>query len=107
MFGEYDVVVDATGRENGLKLAVSFVRPQGMIVLKTTVKGSPPVNVSQIAVKEITLIGSRCGPFEPAIRALESGKIVVKDMIDSVFDLEDFQEAFERAKGSLKVILRL
>ena len=107
MFGEYDVVVDATGREDGLKLAVSLVRPQGMIVLKTTIKGFPSVDVSQIVVKEITLIGSRCGPFEPAIRALESGKIVVEDMIDSVFDLEDFQKAFERARGSLKVILRL
>lgn len=107
MFGEYDVVVDATGREDGLKLAVSLVRPQGIVILKTTIKGFPSVDVSQIVVKEITLIGSRCGPFEPAIRALESGKIVVEDMIDSVFDLEDFQEAFERARGSLKVILRL
>ena len=107
MFGEYDVVVDATGRKSGLKLATLLVRPQGIVVLKTTIRDLSEIDVSQIVVKEITLIGSRCGPFEPAIKALESGKIVVKDMIDSVFNLEDFQKAFERAKSSLKVILRL
>jgi len=107
MFNNYDVVVDATGRENGLKLAISLVRPQGIIVVKTTIKEIPRVDVSQMVVKEITMVGSRCGHFEPAIRALEKGGITVKDMIDSVFDLEDFQRAFERAKKSLKVILRL
>ena len=84
------------------------MRPRGTIVLKSTYQGEAvPVNLTLIVVDEITLIGSRCGPFAPAIRLLVQRQIDVESLIQARYSLDDGVVALERAaqKGTLKVIL--
>jgi threonine dehydrogenase-like Zn-dependent dehydrogenase len=105
-----DVVVEATGTPSGFALARQIVRPRGTIVLKSTYQGEAlPVNLTAMVVDEITLIGSRCGPFEPAIRLLASRQIEVESMIQARYTLDEGVAAFERAavKGTLKVIVEM
>jgi threonine dehydrogenase-like Zn-dependent dehydrogenase len=105
-----DVVVEATGTPSGFALARQIVRPRGTIVLKSTYQGEAlPVNLTAIVVDEITLIGSRCGPFEPAIRLLAQQQVEVASMIQARYTLDDGLAAFERAavKGMLKVVLTM
>jgi threonine dehydrogenase-like Zn-dependent dehydrogenase len=86
------------------------VRPRGMMVLKSTYEGAAlPVNLTEIVVDEITLIGSRCGPFEPAIRLLAHQQIDVESLLQARFSLDDGVAAFERAaqKGTLKVVVEM
>lgn len=103
----YDIVVEATGSPVGLELAMSLCRPKGTIVLKTTIAESINFNVSKIVIDEINLIGSRCGPFKPAIQALAEKNISVKQLITDNFKVDNAIEAFERAKqkGTLKVLI--
>ena len=105
---EYAVVVDATGASDGLNRAIAMTRPRGTVVMKSTVTESVAVNTAAAIVHEITLLGSRCGRFEPALELLASGRVNVAEMIDSRFDLDNAALAFERAetKGVLKVLLR-
>lgn len=100
----FDVVVDATGTPDGFALARPLVRPRGTLVLKSTFHGETPIAFSPLVVDEITLVGSRCGPFQAAIDALADGRIVVKPLIEGVYPLERFAEAFERARGGRKQI---
>jgi threonine dehydrogenase-like Zn-dependent dehydrogenase len=102
---QFDVVVDATGAPDGFALARTLVRPRGTLVLKSTFHGETPLACSPLVVDEITLVGSRCGPFETAIEALAGGRIDVKPLIDGIYPLERFAEAWERARGGLKQIL--
>ncbi len=103
----FDVVIDATGRRSGIEQALFIVKPEGTVFLKTTMAGRIDLDLSLIAVNEIKIIGSRCGPFPAAISALEQG-LEVRDLIQAVFDLSDYQKAFETAKNSsLKVILKI
>lgn len=90
--GTYDVVVEATGSPSGLKTAMKAVRRKGKIVLKSTYAGETLVDMSYFAVHEITLLGSRCGPFEPALRLLEKGLVKLPSV--DFYDLQDYQEAF-------------
>jgi len=78
------------------------------MVMKTTVAGREPMNLAGIVIDEITVIGSRCGPFEPAIKALANGTVSVRELIDDVRPLEAGVEALQevRAGGKLKVLLR-
>lgn len=103
----YDVVVEATGSINGFELAQNLVKPRGTIVLKSTVAGEKNFNLAPLVIDEISLIGSRCGPFEPAIRALENKNFDAKPLISAVFKPEQAVEAFEHSKqkGVLKVLL--
>ena len=105
---EADVVVECTGNPDGLALARSAVRPRGTIVLKSTYHGEVPVNLSGIVVDEVTLVGSRCGPFAPALALLAGGALEVADMIDLRFALDDGVAAFAAAgaPGVLKVLVR-
>ena len=108
--GSLDIVVEATGTPSGFVEAWRMVRPRGTIVLKSTYQGEAlPVNLTMIVVDEITLIGSRCGPFEPAIRLLANKQIDVESLIQARYSLNDGVAAFERAaqKGTLKVIVRM
>lgn len=104
----YDFVVDATGSPEGLTQAVSMTRPRGTVILKSTVHGLLPLDTAPVIVNEITLVGSRCGRFEPALKLLRSGKVAVEKMVSDEFPLEEAPRAFERAaeKGVLKVLLR-
>jgi threonine dehydrogenase-like Zn-dependent dehydrogenase len=104
---EADVVVECTGNPEGLAIARAAVRPRGTIVLKSTYHGDVTINLSGIVVDEVTVVGSRCGPFAPALAMLASGAITVTDLIDDRFPLADGVRAFARAgaPGVLKVLL--
>jgi alcohol dehydrogenase len=104
---EYDWVVDATGSPQGLRDAVKLARPRGTVILKSTVHGEVAIDTAPVIVNEITLIGSRCGRFEPALKLLGAGRIRVADMISESYPLGEGPLAFERAatRGVLKVLL--
>ena len=104
----YDWVVDATGSPEGLRQAVRMTRPRGTVILKSTVHGLVGVDTAPVIVNEITLVGSRCGRFEPALDLLSRDLIPVEETISEQFPLADAPRAFERAaqKGVLKVLLR-
>ncbi|HEY4688362.1 MAG TPA: alcohol dehydrogenase catalytic domain-containing protein [Anaerolineae bacterium] len=104
-----DVVVEATGMPEGFAVARQLVRPRGTIVLKSTYHGELTVNLTMVVVDEVSLIGSRCGPFEPAIRLLEQGLLDVESMIHARYSLDDGLAAFERAaaRGTLKVLIEM
>jgi threonine dehydrogenase-like Zn-dependent dehydrogenase len=101
----FDVVVDATGASAGFALASALVRPRGTLVVKSTIHGETPVSFSPLVVDEITVIGSRCGPFARAIELLGNGRVDVKPLVAGTYPLEQCAEAFDRAKQGLKVIL--
>lgn len=88
----YEIVVEATGSPLGIRQAMEMVRKKGTIVLKSTYAGDTTLPMSLIAVNEITIVGSRCGPFVPAIEALASGKAVFPDI--ALYSLEDYEKAF-------------
>jgi len=104
----WDVVVEATGSPAGFSLARQAVRPRGTLVLKSTYKSELNVNFSAIVVDEINIIGSRCGPFEPALRLMESRQVDPAVLIADEFKLEDALKAFEHAAepGVLKVLVQ-
>jgi len=101
----FDVVVDASGHPAGFAAATRLVRPRGTLVVMSTFHGETPVALSALVVDEITVTGSRCGPFDRAIELLGAGRIDVKPLVSGIYPLERFAEAFERAKRGLKVIL--
>lgn len=88
----YEIVVEATGAPSGLSLASQLVRKQGTIVLKSTYAGAVSLDMSYFVVNEITLIGSRCGPFEPALRLLAKGLVKLPEV--EFYSLEDYEKAF-------------
>jgi threonine dehydrogenase-like Zn-dependent dehydrogenase len=103
----FDIVVDCTGSESGLPAALKLVRPRGTIVLKTTVAGQQTLAWAPFVIGEVTLVGSRCGPFDTALAALERGQVQVEPLISDRFDLSRGLDALDRArrKGVLKVLL--
>lgn len=105
---EYDWVVDATGSPKGLAGAVRMTRPRGTIVMKSTIHGLAGFDTAPIIVNEITLVGSRCGRFAPAIELLKNGLVNVADMISDQMPLDRAPEAFRTAakRGVLKVLLK-
>jgi threonine dehydrogenase-like Zn-dependent dehydrogenase len=103
----FDVVVDCTGSDTGLPTSLKLVRPRGTIVLKTTVAGQQTLAWAPFVIDEVTLVGSRCGPFDRALNALERGEVRVQPLISDRFDLTQGLDALARAqaKGTLKVLL--
>jgi threonine dehydrogenase-like Zn-dependent dehydrogenase len=106
---EFDIVVEASGSESGFATAVDLVRPLGTIVLKSTFSGHPTWEASRIVVDEITIVGSRCGRFGPALASISDGSVAVADLISEERSLADGVRAIERAgeKGVLKILLRM
>lgn len=102
-----DVVIDCTGSETGLPTALTLVRPRGTIVLKTTVAGTQQMAWAPIVIDEVTIVGSRCGPFAEALEALEAGSVSVLPMIGARFELSDGTKALDAAQrpGMLKVLI--
>jgi threonine dehydrogenase-like Zn-dependent dehydrogenase len=102
-----DLVVDATGNADGLHQALVLVRPRGTVVLKTTVAGEHRLDLAPAVVNEITLVGSRCGRFAPALEALADGTVAVEPLIDAVVPLDEGVAAFDRAAaaGAMKILL--
>ncbi len=103
-----DVVVEVTGSPGGFVLSRSLVRPRGTLVLKSTFAGEVPVNLSGVVVDEISIVGSRCGPFGAALRLLDQNAVDVLPMIDQIYPLEDGLMAIKSASepGTLKILLR-
>lgn len=104
----FQVTVDATGSPSGLRAAITMTEPLGTIVLKSTMHGAAEWDSVPVIVNEITLAGSRCGRFEPAVELLRSGRVDVSPMISDEFPLDQAARAFARAAepGVLKVLLR-
>jgi alcohol dehydrogenase len=103
----YDWVVEATGAAEGLGAAIRMTRPRGTVIMKSTVHGEVPLDTAPAIVNEITLVGSRCGRFEPALELLAGERLRVEEMISDRFPLAGAARAFERAaaRGVLKVLL--
>jgi threonine dehydrogenase-like Zn-dependent dehydrogenase len=104
----YDVVVEASGAESGFALALDLLVPRGTLVLKSTFQGEPRTAMWRVVVDEITIVGSRCGRFAPALELLKNKSIDVESMISEEFSLSDGVQGIERAqqKGVLKVLLK-
>lgn len=105
---EFDVVVEASGSESGFALALELLRPRGLLVLKSTFHGETRVPTSRIVVDEISVVGSRCGRFAPALDLLARGAVDVESLISEEYSLADGVRAMERAgaNGVIKVLLR-
>ncbi|NJP04754.1 MAG: alcohol dehydrogenase catalytic domain-containing protein [Chloroflexaceae bacterium] len=101
----FDLVVDCTGQPGGLDTARRLVRPRGRMILKSTFHADTQLNLSMVVVDEVSLIGSRCGPFAPALRLLERGLIETAPLISGRFPLSEGLQAFEAAHGQLKILL--
>lgn len=103
----FDIVIEATGTTEGFLLARKALRPRGKLVVKSTYHGMLEINMSSIVVDEITIVGSRCGPFTPAIRLLREKKVDVDPLIMGRYPLSAGIDAFVRAaeKGVLKILL--
>jgi len=101
------MVVEATGTAQGFERAVAATRPRGTLVLKSTVAEKPTINLTPLVIDEIQVVGSRCGPFPPALRALELGTIEVRSLISDRIPLERADEALRLATGpgALKVLI--
>jgi threonine dehydrogenase-like Zn-dependent dehydrogenase len=102
-----ELVVEATGSAAGFAAAVRATLPRGTLVLKSTVAESAEVRLAELVVNEITVVGSRCGPFEPALRALEAGSVDVRSLISARVPLDRADEALRKAgePGVLKVVI--
>ena len=105
----FDVVADCTGSKTGLPTALGMVEPCGTIVLKTTVAGEYSVDLAPIVIDEVRIVGSRCGPFEKAIKALSARMIDVRPLIGAVYSLDEAETAFAAAsaKGARKVLMEV
>jgi threonine dehydrogenase-like Zn-dependent dehydrogenase len=103
------VVVDCTGLAQGFADALELIEPRGTIVLKSTYEGLPQADLSRLAVNEIRVVGSRCGPFDAALRLLAMGLVDVKSLIEARYPLDQALQAMEHAarKGVLKVLLEI
>jgi threonine dehydrogenase-like Zn-dependent dehydrogenase len=106
---QFDVVVEASGSESGFETALDLVKPRGKIVLKSTFHGKPKWEASRVVVDEITIVGSRCGRFAPALELLADKKIKVDGLISEEFPLDEGVKAIDYAarKGTLKVLLNM
>lgn len=103
----FDITVECSGSPSGFALARTALRPRGTLVMKSTYAGDLTVNASSLVVDEITMVGSRCGPFAPALKLLAQRKIDPTDLIHARYSLSDAVAAFEHAQtaGVLKVLV--
>jgi threonine dehydrogenase-like Zn-dependent dehydrogenase len=105
---EFDVVVEASGSSTGFDLALDLLHPRGTLILKSTFHGATDLNAARIVVDEISVVGSRCGRFAPALALLKTNAVDVDSLISEEYDLSEGLRAIERAGvlGVLKVLLR-
>jgi threonine dehydrogenase-like Zn-dependent dehydrogenase len=105
---QFDVVVEASGATSGFALALDLLRPRGTLVLKSTFHGATELNAARLVVDEISVVGSRCGRFAPALELLRDNRVDVESLISEELPLADGARALERATtpGILKVLLR-
>ncbi len=105
----FDVVIEASGSESGFATALDLLKPRGKLVLKSTFQGKTNLEMWRVVVDEITIVGSRCGRFAPALELLRDGKVDVDSFISEEFNLNDGVAAIEKAqqKGVMKVLLKM
>jgi threonine dehydrogenase-like Zn-dependent dehydrogenase len=105
--GSFDVAVECTGNAGGFAVARRALRPRGTLVLKSTYAGALTLDAASLVVDEITVVGSRCGPFRPALRLLAAGRVDPRPLVHARYALADALRAFEHAQrpGVLKVLL--
>ncbi|MEI3254368.1 MAG: alcohol dehydrogenase catalytic domain-containing protein [Candidatus Gastranaerophilaceae bacterium] len=105
----YDFVVEATGSITGFETSLALTKPRGTLILKSTIAASKEFNLAPIVIDEITVLGSRCGQFAPALRMLEQKRIDVKPLISDIYAIDDSIAAFERnkEKSSVKVLVKV
>ncbi len=103
----FDVVVEASGGASGFALALDLLTPQGTLVLKSTFHGATPIDAARVVVEEITIVGSRCGRFAPALELLSRGTVDVRPLISEVLELGRAEDAMALASrpGVLKILL--
>lgn len=101
------IVVDCTGTPEGFADALNLVQPRGAIVLKSTYRGLPQADLTRVAVDEVRVIGSRCGPFDAALRLLSAGLVDVESLIEARYPFDEAVKAMEHAaqQGVLKILL--
>lgn len=104
----FDVAVEASGSESGFQTALDLLKPRGNLVLKSTFQGKTNLEMWRVVVDEITVVGSRCGRFAPALELLRDKKVDVESLISEELSLSDGVKAIERAgeKGVMKVLLK-
>lgn len=104
-FRGFDIAIDCSGRASGFDLARRLLRPRGTLVLKSTFHGAQTLAMAPLVIDEITVVGSRCGPFAPALRLLEQRLIEVDTLLGAEYPIAQGVEAFKRAMtpGTLKV----
>jgi len=104
---KYDLAVEVSGSASGFQTALSLLKPRGTMILKSTYHGELQLNAAPIVIDEITIVGSRCGPFAPALRLLQRKLVAVEAFIDKVYPFEHALPALEHAarRGTLKVLL--
>ena len=105
----YDVVVEATGTAGGFETSMALTKPRGVLVLKSTVATGKELNLAPIVINEITVLGSRCGQFPPALRLLKNNRIDFKPFISKIYSIDDAIEAFEanKAKDTIKILIKM
>ena len=105
----YDVVVEATGTASGFEMSMSLTKPRGTLVLKSTVASGKELNLAPIVIDEITVLGSRCGQFAPALRLLKNHRIDFTPFINGVYPIDKALEAFEanKSKENLKILIKM
>ena len=106
---KYDVVVEATGSASGFETSLALTKPRGVLVLKSTVATGKELNLAPIVIDEITVLGSRCGQFAPALRLLKDNKIDFTPFISEIFTIDKALEAFDanKAKNTLKILIKI
>lgn len=104
----FDVVVEATGSVSGFETSLNLVKPRGILVLKSTIATGKELNLAPIVINEITVLGSRCGQFGPALRLLKNNRIDFKPFISKIYSIDEAINGFEanKAKDSIKIILK-
>ncbi|HSE38780.1 MAG TPA: alcohol dehydrogenase catalytic domain-containing protein [Blastocatellia bacterium] len=105
----FDLVVEASGSPSGLGTALALVKPRGTIVLKTTHHQTTPLDISQVVVNELTIVGSRCGRFRPALDMAVRGSLDLSALISREYPLEEGLRAFEEAAApeTMKIVLQV
>lgn len=105
----FEVVVDCTGSSHGLETAIRLTRPRGTLVMKTTVAAPHRLSLAPIVIDEITIVGSRCGPFDQALLALDQHHVDVSQLLSARYPLEEFERAFAHAQqpDAMKVIFEI
>ncbi len=106
---KFDIVVEATGSASGFETSMSLTKPRGVLVLKSTVASGKELNLAPIVIDEITVLGSRCGQFPPALRLLKNNRIDFTPFITKTYSIDEALEAFEanKSKESLKILIKI